>query len=247
MTISAAFALVGLGAASATPAPHDGGPIVMTCAPQPAVPLRLTLTHHLVTLEGQPVVIAVRRTVRFGRDAAGFFLDSGPASAETSDTGPRAARLTVFYGGGNSSPMQIRLDARADVIGIVGEEAHWAAFLARQRSLLGKTPGAGDERARLAYGALSEASPARRRAILTGFMAPVVRFCGRIVTDAVARDGAHILRREGKPAGMEGIAEDVSYRIDTRTGLAVDIRRIATPAADPARRLVERWTLEPES
>lgn len=247
MTGLAALAFAGLGAAApATPALPDGAPVVLPCAPPAGVALRFTLTQHFVVPEGRTVAVTVHRRLRFGQDAAGLFLDAGPASAETDDKGARAARLAAIYDGSGPAPMRVRLGARAQVVGIVGEDAHWAAFLARQRGLLATAPDAGDARARLAYEALSGASPARRRAILTGFLEPVTRFCGRIVADALARDGAHILRSEGRPADAGGIAEEISYRIDTRTGLAVEIRRIATPAADPARRLVERWTLAPE-
>ncbi len=247
-----ALMLASLGVvAPASPAPHHDLPVVLPCTLPMNVPHRLSLTQHLITPEGRPVTIRVQRAVSFGRDSAGQFLDASPAMVTTNDKGARVQRLKALYEAADPMAMRVRLSERAEVVGIAGEEAHWSAFLAAQRDLISRlaeqAPDGRDERARLAYYALSNASPARRRAILTGFLEPVMRFCGQIVTDAVARDDNHILRRDSRPAGGNGIAEDVTYRIDARTGLAIDVRRIATPAADPARRLDERWTLEPAS
>lgn len=227
--------------------PAYGQTLALPCRPPLDIPLRLTLEQGLPSPEGSPVRITVERRLIFGRDEAGLFLDSTAPVMRNSDKGARAQRLAGLYAPQDGRPMRLRLDESGHVVGIAGEAEHWGAFLALQRGLIAPD-GSGDmrvsHRAAQAYQALVDAPPARRRAIISGFIAPVMRFCGQvIVASAPGQDGLIVLN-ESKEAGS--VAEQVRYGIDEQTGLTTSIERRATPLAAPEQTLTERWLLVSE-
>jgi hypothetical protein len=220
--------------------------VMLPCRFPEGTPMRLSLEQHFLSSQGKPTTVTVVRTLFFGQDAAGLFLDASPPVVTTSATGAQAARLTSLYSWAGKSPMRLRLDARGTVVGIAGEEHHWAAFLAHQRTLLpqgGKALDPQTERALLAYQALQSATSARRRAMLGGFFEPLVRHCGQLVHGTPSPDERTISFLDETPANEAGVAERIDYRIDMQTGLATHIDRVATPIAYPVRQLKEYWRL----
>lgn len=227
------------------PASH---PVAVPCNPPLDTRLRLSMTQDIWAQDGRPTHITSARTLRFVRDGQGIVVEARLAEVTTDFPDRKAsARLIAAYGPIGGAPLRIRLDGGMAIASVEDLDGQWRAFRERQTRLARTMAAEGESRTRAdRIAAALDAMPlADRIATLTGFLAPVLRYCGVMTPmDAeAAPDGAIAITTTSD----SGPVRDTSrLSVDSRTGLVRTLDRTVTAAAAPLRPMREHWSLARE-
>ncbi|MET0137505.1 MAG: hypothetical protein ABW192_03885 [Sphingobium sp.] len=223
---------------------------VIRCGPPLDAVLRLVVTQHMWLEDGKPATVVITRDLRFVQDGRGYAVEAAISALDTDQNRPERGgisprdRLLLAYGSPGAVRIRIRLDTAMAIAGVDSLDSLWLDFRRRQTHLDAAMArgGKGNPRTSAMLRALEKTTDAQRVAILTGFLAPLLRHCGTVAPAGATPmpDGAVALETRSDAGGISDVAQ---YIVDGRTGLLRSLDRLIVTAEAPLRPLREEWTL----
>lgn len=238
---------------AASPAAAAGPARVIPCHPPLDRPLRLTVTQHIWLEDGGPATVIITRGLRFRQDAEGMVVEAHIAALDTDQknkggTVPSAkARVLLAYGKPGEVQVRVRLDTAMAISRVESLDELWQDFRARQARLdaamrQGHRPNA---RTHAMLQALDAMAKEEKIAILTGFLGPLLRYCGTVAPagSVASPDGGIAIESRVESSGISDIGR---YGVDGQTGLLRTLTRSVQMVDAPLKPLREEWVLSPE-